>query len=385
MAETTSPSSGRLTSLDVFRGATIAGMNLVNNPGDWGKIYAPWKHAPWNGWTYTDTVFPFFLWIVGVAMTFSFAKRVERGDDKKKLFMHVVVRAAVIFGLGLFLSGFPFGLAFDHHFSLAAIRIPGVLQRIAVCYLISSAIFLTTGISGQIRWIVSLLGVYWLAMKLIPVPGFGAGILDPTGNLCWYIDSTVLAGHTWSGAPVPGFDPEGLFSTLPAIATTLFGVLTGHFLRVNTSQEEKTAWMFTTGSVLMLVGLIMDNWLPINKNLWTSSYSVFMAGLALACFAFCYWIIDVKGYKKWSKPFEIYGLNALTMFFLAGLFGRLTAIIKWTGSDGAVISLKSYYYRNLFLSVADPMIASFLHSLFYVVGLFLIAYIMYRKKWFVRI
>ena len=360
-------------------------MNLVNNPGDWGNIYAPFKHAPWNGWTFTDTIFPFFLWIVGVAMTLSFAKRVERGDDRKKLFMHVVIRAAVIFGLGLFLSGFPFGLAFGHNFSLAAIRIPGVLQRIAVCYLISSAIFLSTGIAGQIRWIVSLLGVYWLAMKLIPVPGFGAGILDPTGNLCWYIDSTVLAGHTWSGAPVPGFDPEGLFSTLPAIATTLFGVLTGHFLRVNTTQEEKTAWMFTAGSVLILFGLIMDNWLPINKNLWTSSYSMFMAGLALVCFAFCYWIIDVKGYKKWSKPFEIYGLNALTMFFLAGLFGRLTAIIKWTGADGGVISLKSYYYRNLFLSVADPMIASFLHSLFYVVFLFAIAYVMYRKKWFVRI
>ncbi|MBI4429964.1 MAG: DUF5009 domain-containing protein [Ignavibacteriales bacterium] len=383
-SELTSTSS-RLTSLDVFRGATIAGMNLVNNPGDWSHIYAPWKHAAWNGWTYTDTVFPFFLWIVGVAMTFSFAKRVERGDDRKKLFLHVVIRAAVIFGLGLFLAGFPFGLAFGHDFSFGTIRIPGVLQRIAVCYLISSAIFLTTSIQGQIRWMVTLLGVYWLAVKLIPVPGFGPGVLDPTGNLCWYIDSNLLAGHTWRGAPVPGFDPEGIFSTLPAIATMLFGVLTGHFLRLNTSQEEKTSWMFTAGSALILVGFIMDNWLPINKNLWTSSYSVFMAGLALVCFAFCYWIIDVKGFKKWSKPFEIYGLNALTIFFLAGLFGRLSTLIKWTDAEGTVITLKAFYYSTFFLSLADPMVASFLHSIFYVVLLFLIAWVMYRKKWFVRI
>jgi predicted acyltransferase len=384
MTTVASSPSGRLTSLDVFRGATIAGMNLVNNPGDWSKIYAPFKHAAWNGWTFTDTIFPFFLWIVGVAMTFSFARRIERGDDRKKLFLHVFLRAAGIFGVGLFLSGFPFGLAFGHNFSFSTIRIPGVLQRIAICYLISSAIFLTTGIAGQIRWVVSLLGIYWLAVKLVPVPGFGPGILDPTGNLCWYIDSTVLAGHTWSGAPVPGFDPEGIFSTIPAIATTLFGVLTGHLLRAHTSQEEKTAWMFSAGSVLMLVGLIMDNWLPINKNLWTSSYSVFMAGLALICFAFCYWIIDVKGYKKWSKSFEIYGLNALTMFFLAGFFGRLTAVIKWTDAEGAVISLKTFYYRTFFMPLADPMNASFLHSLFYVVFLYLIAYLMYRKKWFLR-
>ncbi len=379
-----SPDSRRLTSLDVFRGATIAGMNLVNNPGDWGNIYAPFKHATWNGWTYTDTIFPFFLWIVGVAMTLSFAKRVERGDDKQKLFRHVLIRAAAIFAVGLFLSGFPFGLVFSHNFSFATLRIPGVLQRIAVCYLVTSAIYLTTGIAGQVRWLVSLLGVYWLAMKLVFVPGFGPGFWEPMGSLCWYIDSTLLTGHTWSGAPAAGFDPEGIFSTLPAVATTLFGILTGHLLRVEASREEKTAWMFTAGGSLMFVGLVMDNWLPINKNLWTSSYSVFMAGLALLCFAFCYWLIDVKGYKTWSKPFEIYGLNALTTFVLAGLIGRLAGIIKWTQADGTLISLKTFYYNGLFLSWADPMVASLIHSLFIVVFLYGIAFVMYRKKWFLR-
>ncbi|MGB2866888.1 MAG: DUF5009 domain-containing protein [Bacteroidota bacterium] len=380
----TVPTSGRLLSLDVFRGATIAGMMLVNNPGDWGKIYAPWGHAAWNGWTFTDTIFPFFLWIVGVAMTFSFAKRMERGDDKSKLALHVVQRFAIIFGLGIFLAGFPFGLAFGHHFSLSTIRIPGVLQRIAVCYLVSSMVVLTTGIRTQVAIVWSLLAFYWLMMTLIPVPGYGPGVLTPTGNLCWYLDSTLLAGHTWSGAPVPGFDPEGIFSTIPAIATTLFGVLTGHFLRTDRTREEKTAWMFVAGSLLLLLGLIMDNWLPINKNLWTSSYSVFMAGLALTVLASCYWMIDVKGYRKWAKPFEIYGLNAITMFFLAGIIGRLTGIIRWMGPEDKVISLKTWYYHTFFVPLGDPMVVSFLHSIAFMLGLYVIAWFMYRMKWVIK-
>lgn len=376
--------SGRLFSLDVFRGATIAGMMLVNNPGSWGNIYAPFKHAAWHGWTYTDTIFPFFLWIVGVAMAFSFAKRVERGDSRRTLAIHVLQRAGIIFGLGLLLSGFPFGL-FGHHFDIGTIRIPGVLQRIAVCYLIVGLLFLKTTMRQQAIITGSLLFVYWLAMVLIPVPGYGAGVLEPTGNLCWYIDSTLLAGHTWSGAPVPGFDPEGIFSTIPAIATTFFGVLTGHLLRSGKSKDEKTIRMFVYGSILLLAGLIMDNWLPINKNLWTSSYSVFMAGLALVVLGVCYWIIDIKGFRKWAIPFEIYGLNAITMFVLAGLFGRLSSVVKVTGPEGTPISLKSWYYQNLFVPLGDPMFVSLLHSLFYVVGLYFIAYLMYKRKWIIKV
>lgn len=377
--------SGRLFSLDVFRGATIAGMMLVNNPGSWSNIYAPFKHAAWHGWTYTDTIFPFFLWIVGVAMTFSFASRIERGDSKKGLAIHVLQRAGIIFGLGLLLNGFPFGLLFGHNFDFGTIRIPGVLQRIAVCYLIVGLLFLKTTMRQQAVITGTLLLVYWLVMFLIPVPGYGAGVLEPTGNLCWYIDSTLLAGHTWSGAPVPGFDPEGIFSTLPAIATTLFGVVTGHLLRSGISKEEKTIRMFVYGNILLLAGLIMDNWLPINKNLWTSSYSVFMAGLALVVLGVCYWIIDAKGFRKWAIPFEIYGLNAITMFVLAGLLGRLFSVVKATGSEGTPMSLKSWYYQNLFVPLGDPMFVSFLHSLLYVVGLYLIAYLMYKRKWIIKV
>ena len=380
-----SSGSSRLVSLDIFRGATVAGMMLVNNPGDWGNIYAPWEHARWDGWTYTDTIFPFFLWIVGVAMMLSFAKRVERGENKGTLAMHVVKRSLIIFALGLFLAGFPFGLAFGHKFSLLTIRIPGVLQRIAVCYLVSGLLVLNFSMRTLYGITFSLLAGYWILVKTIHVPGFGVGVWTPKGNLAWFIDSHLLNGHTWSSAPALGFDPEGMFSTLPAIATTMFGVFTGEFLRAKRSREETTAWMFVAGSVLMLAGIIMDNWLPINKNMWTSSYSVFMAGLALNALGCIYWIVDVKNVKWWSKPFEIYGQNAITVFVISGLLGRLSWLVKVDDGTGKIVSLKTWYYAKLFLPIGDPMVASFLHSIFFVLLLYGIAYLMYRQKWIVKI
>jgi predicted acyltransferase len=378
MSATTVPSQ-RLLSLDVFRGATIAGMMLVNNPGDWGHVYAPFLHAKWHGWTFTDLIFPFFLWIVGVAMTLSFAKRRERGDSSSKLLIHALRRAAIIFGLGLFLNGFPY-------YDFSIIRIPGVLQRIAICYLIGSIIFLYASTRWQIVWTGVFLALYWLLVAIIPVPGYGAGVLEPTGNLAWYIDSQVLAGHTWRGAPVPGFDPEGIFSTLPAISTLLFGILTGHMLRMQKSPEERTSWMFVVACLLLFAGVVMDNWLPINKNLWTSTYSVFMAGMALLVFAWCYWIIDVRGYKRGMKPFAIYGMNAITVFVLAGVVGRLMGLITvGTTPEGNAVSLKTWIYNTLFTPIAGPYNASLLFALAFVLFLYAIAYVMYRKNWILRV
>ena len=377
--------SSRLVSLDVFRGATIAGMMLVNNPGDWGHIYAPWKHAPWDGWTYTDTIFPFFLWIVGVAMMFSFGKRIERGDDKGALAMHVLRRSAIIFALGMFLAGFPFGLAFGHHFSVSVIRIPGVLQRIAVCYLVSGLLVLNLSYRAQVAVLWSLLAGYWILVKTVNVPGYGVGVWTPKGNLAWFIDAHLLRGHTWSGAPALGFDPEGIFSTIAAIATMMFGVFTGNFLRQPRSREEQTNRMFFAGASLLLLGLVCENWLPINKNMWTSSYAVFMAGLALICLACCFWLIDVRGVRWWSKPFEIYGQNAITVFLLSGIIGRLTALIKWPQGDGSLISLKSWYYQTLFLPLGNPMVASFAHSIAFVLGLYCIAYALHRMNWIIKV
>jgi len=378
-------SQQRLLSLDAFRGATIAGMILVNNPGTWSDIYPQLRHAAWDGWTFTDFIFPFFLWIVGVSMTLSFAKRVEQGADKRHLLFHVLRRAAIIFGLGLFLAGFPFGLLFGHQFSLAAIRIPGVLQRIAVCYLIASVIFLWSSFRSQIAWIVGLLVSYWLMMKLIPVPGYGAGIGTPLGNLCWWVDSNLLAGHTWRGAPVPGFDPEGIVSTIPAIATTLFGVMMGHWLRVEKTPAEKTAWMFVAGEFLMLFGAILDMWLPINKNLWSSSYSIFMAGWASVVFAMFYWLIDVKGYKKWAVPFTIYGLNAIAVFVLSGLIGRLLYLVKVAQDDGTALSLQQHIYMHYFVPLASPLNASLLYALCFIATMFLVVWFMWWRKWFVKV
>jgi predicted acyltransferase len=381
----TSPTD-RLRSLDAFRGATIAGMILVNNPGSWSHIYPQLEHAAWSGWTFTDWIFPFFLWIVGVAMVFSFAKRMEGGVTASTLFKHVLLRSAIIFGLGLFLAGFPFGLLFGHHFSFSTMRIPGVLQRIAVCYLAASAIFLHSRLRGKVLWILGLMICYWLLVTLVPVPGYGAGILDrPTGGLCWYIDSTLLNGHTWRGAPAPGFDPEGILSTLPAIATTLFGVLTGLLLRSSLSREEKTAWMFVAGNGLLLAGAILDIWMPINKNLWTPSYAVFMAGWANICLAVFYWLIDVRGYVRWATPFVIYGLNAIAVFVLSGLVGRLLGLIKVGLPDGSVTSLQGYIFQQVYAPLANPVNASLLYAISFILVMFAVVWGMWKKRWFIKV
>lgn len=359
-------------------------MLLVNNPGSWSDLYAPLGHAEWHGWTPTDMIFPFFLWIVGVAMTLSFARRVEQGADRGDLFRHVLVRAAVIFGLGLFLSAFPFGLLPAHTFSLAKLRIPGVLQRIGICYLVASAIFLRTTWKGQLGWAVGLLLGYWALLMLVPVPGYGAGILATEGNLAWWIDSHVLAGHTWSGAPVAGFDPEGILSTFPAIATTLLGAITGHLVRTLCGRTLSLR-LFRDGAILLALGAAWSLVLPINKGLWTSSYAVFMSGWAMLFLGAFHALIDVHGWKRWATPLVIYGSNALAMFVLAGLIGKLLYLIKWTGADGKAVTLKTWIYQGFFVPLASPVNASLLFALAFVLLFFVFAWFLWRKKWFLKI
>jgi len=287
--------AARLVSLDAFRGATIAGMLLANNPGSWGHVYPPLRHAAWHGWTPTDMIFPGFLWIMGVAMTLSWARRVEAGEAPAALFRHVGRRAAIIFGLGLLLAAFPFGWWPSHTLALGSLRIPGVLQRIGLCYAAAGAICLWASGRGQVAWIVGLLGGSAALLKFFPVPGYGAGHIDEAvGNLAWWIDAHVLAGHTWSGAPAPGFDPEGIFSTLAAIATVVLGAWAGRILRAPVAGEVRAARLLGAGVALMGAGLIWDLWLPINKDLWTSSFALFMAGASSVGLAVFYWVIDVR-------------------------------------------------------------------------------------------
>ena len=377
--------SSRLVSLDAFRGATVAGMLLVNNPGSWSTVYPPLLHAPWHGWTPTDMVFPFFLWIMGVAMAFSFANRGAAGTDDAALFRHVLRRSAIIVGLGLLLAAFPFGLLPAHHFSLGTLRWPGVLQRIGVCYLVAGVIFLRSGPRGLGLSAAGLLAGYWAMLQFIPVPGYGPGVLEATGSLPWWIDSHVLAGHTWSGAPAPGFDPEGILSTIPAVATVLLGSLAGLWLRRETSPATKSAGLLGGGLVLIAAGAVMHLWLPINKNLWTSSYTVFMAGWAMALLAACHWLIDVRGWRRWAQPFVWYGMNALALFVLAGLVAKLLGLIQWTGAAGAKVSLKGWLYGEFFTPLASPVNASLLFALAFVLALLAVAWAMARRKWFVRI
>ena len=376
-AEVTKPvSSERLLSLDVFRGITIAGMVLVNNAGG-SPVYAPLEHAKWHGWTPTDLIFPFFIFIVGVAVPLAFQRRVEQGGTKKDLYLKVVRRSLLIFFISLIiLHGFPYTLEKFSH-----IRIPGVLQRIAVCYFITALLFLTTRIRTQAIVAGALLLFYWAAMMLIPAPGFAAGDLSMEGSLASWLDRTLLPGHIYR----PMYDPEGIFSTIPAIATCISGVLAGRWLQMKRASLDKVAGLFGVGALCVVVGY-MWNWVfPVNKALWTSSYVMLTTGLALQLLALCYWAIDIKGYKRWTKPFVIFGVNALALFVLSGLMARIMSVIPMARMDGTPGNLKGWIYEHFFTSWLSPINASFGFALGYVLLWLGLMTILYRRKIFIKV
>ncbi len=360
----------RLASLDAFRGLTIAAMILVNDAGDWRHVYWPLEHAEWNGWTPTDLVFPFFLFIVGVAMVLSFDARRARGATRATLLRHALQRVAIIFVLGLFLDGYP---SFDPH----TVRIPGVLQRIAVVYCISTVIVLYCG--RKTRWAATaaiLLG-YWTLLKLVPVPGYGPGVLTMDGSLAGYVDRALLYNHLWVAHR---FDPEGLVSTLPAIATCLFGVFTGEWMRGRAGAPLLRGLLVGAAAGLAL-GKLWNLWFPINKNLWTSSYVLFTAGFALALLAFCYWTVEVRGWKRWAQPFVWYGLNPLAIYVLASLLGTASVTHRVGGR-----TLKDIVYSGLYAGLTPhPYFNSMLYGLSYVLLFLLVAWVLYRKKVFLRV
>ena len=306
---------------------------------------------------------------------------------------------ALGFGLnsfGYFIDGSLVRLGFGEwlHQYATNVRLPGVLQRIAICYLIATLIFLRTSIRGQVIWTGVFLTGYWLLMAFAPFPvsvhgetRWISGVLEKGDNFAAYVDNLVLNGpvigtHVWKVART--WDPEGIVSTLPAIATCLFGMLTGHLLRLKCSDAEKTAWLMVGGALLMWLGLLMDLALPINKSLWTSSYAMFMAGLAMICFGVYYWLIDVQGWRAWARPFAIYGMNAIAVFVLAGVLGRLSLEIKIAAADGKAVALKTFLYETIFTPLASPINASLLWALACVLLLYLVAWVMYRKQWFVK-
>jgi len=425
----------RLVALDVFRGMTIAGMVLVNNPGTWGAIYSPLQHAPWHGITPTDFIFPFFLFIVGVAIPIALGKRIAEGVTGK-IYWKIVSRAAIIFGLGLFLPAFPivnlnasdvsnisklilmlatmaaaFFWLIDRNreaiacllflviayvafyltgsaiapIDIGTLRIPGVLQRIAVCYAIVSILFL------HFRWKplasigVAALLIYWFLMTWIPVPGCEVTTIDDKAcNLAAWLDIRVFTeNHIWRSAKV--YDPEGILSTIPACVTTISGVLTGMWLKTQKSDLEKVGGLFFFGIVLCATGWCWNFFFPYNKALWTSSYVCYTSGLALCFLGFCYWLIDIKGYTRWSKPFVIFGMNALALFVFSGLFARVLGILKVSGPDGAQITTQAWIFNNLFLPWASPINASLAFAISYIVFWLFLMWLLYRKKIWIKV
>lgn len=367
--------SKRLLSLDVFRGITIAAMVLVNDAGDWSHVYEPLEHAAWNGLTPTDLIFPFFMFIVGTAMTLSFAKRREKGVADSTLFKHVIIRSIIIFAIGVFLYAVP---SFDLH----TMRILGVLQRIAIAYLISSAIYLNFNHKAIIVWIIFLLGSYWAAMTLIPVPGFGAGVITPEGNLAGYIDRMVLGSHNYVWTKT--WDPEGILSTVPSIATVLLGILSGFELRSERSLSEKVMNFFFWGVTLVVSGLLVNPFFPVNKNLWTSSYVLVTGGLAFISLAWCIYVIDIKQKTSWTKPFVVLGLNAIAAYVFAALLS--TAVFNITFNTGSgVQSLQEIIYKNVFSWMINPYIASASYAFGFVVVTWIFAWVLYKNKLFIKV
>jgi predicted acyltransferase len=375
----TQAAPARLRSLDVFRGATIAGMILVNTPGDWGSTYAPLLHAPWHGWTPTDLVFPFFLFAVGVAIPLALARRMdESGGDLGPLHRQIIRRTLILLALGLLLSWFPL-VGRDW----STIRIPGVLQRIAVVYLCASLAYLH--LRPRARWLLSggLLAAYWLALEWVPVPGHGAGELGPEGNLAAWVDSLVLGEHTWRHAPGPG-DPEGILSTVPAVVSALAGVFTGEWLRSSAESRDKLIGLFVHGNLLLAAGLALSAWMPINKNLWTSTYVIFTSGFALVILGLGHFFVDLRGRTGWALPFEVFGKNSIVAFVGSGLMARVLAMVHWRSGD-TTVTLKGWLYDGMLASWLPGEVASLAWALLFV-GLWLaLMGVLYRRRIFIKI
>lgn len=369
-------SAKRLLSLDVFRGITVAAMILVNNPGQWDAIYPPLKHAQWHGATPTDLIFPFFLFIVGVSISFSLSTKKFYENGHTSLILKLLKRSLILFGLGLFLHLFP-------SFDFSTVRIPGVLQRIAIVFFACAVLYLKLGVRSQAYIMAALLLSYWFLMTLVPVPGVGYSSLEPGTNLAAWLDNALLHGHLWKQTKT--WDPEGILSTLPAIATGISGMLAGQWLRFDTEPARKIVWLFVVANIAIVTGLVWDWIFPINKTLWTSSFVLYTSGIALHFLAMCYWLIDVQGYTKWTKPFVVFGVNAITVFFLSGLVPRILNLIKVAGTDGQQTDLRSYLYNALFTPYLSSINASLASALIFVLIWLGILWIMYNKRIIIKV
>jgi predicted acyltransferase len=371
MTNTSSPvTSKRLISLDALRGFTIAAMVIVNDPGTWQHIYWPLRHAEWNGCTITDLIFPFFLFIVGISIALAYSKRLEANVPKKNIYRKIIIRSVNIYLLGLFLWLFP-------EFDFAAIRWVGVLQRIAFVFLACALLFLNTNWKQQIRIGAIILVLYWIIVADLPVPGIGKPDLSiPNSNWANHLDTLILPGVMWQDT----WDPEGILSTFPALVTGIIGMLIGKLYLTVKDENKRLVWLFFIGFALFLAGGLWNWFFPINKNIWTSSFVLYTAGLGTLGLAACMLIVDIWGYTKWTFLGRVYGANAITSYVLAGV---LTSVFYGLRFGGASLN---EWFMNGFTQVGfDPKFASMLYAVIYMLIIFVPALILYRKKIFIRI
>lgn len=368
----------RILALDTFRGATIALMIIVNNPGTWAYVYKPFRHAQWHGCTLTDLVFPFFLFIVGISMSFSF----DKYDLCKKgpLFNKVIFRTISIFVLGLIINAFPF---VRQDWDWSSFRILGVLQRIALAYFIAAFIIIRSNIKGLVQISFTILAGYWLLLYMF---GYINGV-DPyslSSNLALAIDKIILGeSHLYGGTGIQ-FDPEGLLSTLPSSITVIIGFLVGTMIKTAKDHKENCRRMYILGSLMIIIGWIWGIFFPINKQLWTSSYVLYTAGIGTVLLSSMIWIIDVLEYKKWTFPFIVFGSNSIFIFALSGIWAKILLKIKFI-LYGKEISGYSYLYQTIFLPLAGDINGSLLFALFHVLAFWIILFWMYRKKIFIKL
>jgi predicted acyltransferase len=370
-------------SLDAFRGFAIAGMVLVNNPGDWNHLYSQLAHAKWHGWTFTDWIFPFFLFISGVSMTISLAQR-GASADKPQLLRVVVRRAAVIMLVGFLLNLVP-------NFNFGTVRIPGVLQRIGLCTLLAAPVVLWCGWRAQAACIAVLLAVYSVLMLVVPVPDangvVAAGVLEPGRDFGAWVDRAVLGGHLWVQSRT--WDPKVRPAPCRQWARCCPGAITGRLLAGARPATEVTVWLLLAGLALLWAGAVMDSlFMPINKSLWTPSYAVFMAGWALLVFGTFFWLLDAAPEPRLRRlaarafqPLVIYGMNALFIFALSGLVAKMMAFIK---PDGGTRSLKQVLYAPMQALPLAPQNASLLWALLFNAAMFGVAWWMWKRRWFVK-
>ncbi len=374
--ERAQPSAARrLLSLDLFRGVDIAFMILVNNGGM--APYHPLTHTVWNGWTPTDLVFPTFLFIMGVSMRLSFTARMARGEKKSTLLAHVFRRFVILFLLGLVVNGFPF-------FPLHTLRIYGVLQRIAICYLLASLLELWTA-STRIKIAVTavcLVG-YWVLLRYVPVPGYGVPghaipFMDMNRNIVSWLDRRIFPGRLYVGTR----DPEGLLSDIPAVGSVLLGMLTGTWLQSARTLQQKCRGMLLAGIVGIALGELWNPWFPMNKNLWTSSYVLFSAGVAAVLFALFYWMVEIRQWRGgWTYFWLVFGTNAITAYVLS----ELLAASLWAIHVGPKLTFERWFYLRTFAHIHPPGVGSLVYAITFVLVCWLPMLVLYRKKIFLKV